>query len=84
MLPSKLKMPISEKRINGFYFMPPSPGAWIGQTIPDQEFDGEILWTPLRKPVSETILSLMTSAGSNSKTDPDFDMQREKQVPTWG
>ena len=77
-------MPASDKKINGFYFMPPSLGAWIGQTIPDQEFDGEIPWTPLRKPISETVFSLMTSAGINMKTDPDFDMQREKEEPTWG
>ena len=77
-------MPASYKKINGFYFMPPSLSAWIGQTIPDQEFDGEIPWTPLRKPISETVFSLMTSAGINMKTDPDFDMQREKEEPTWG
>ena len=26
-------MPASAKKINGFYFMPPSLSAWIGQTI---------------------------------------------------
>ena len=77
-------MPASAGKVNGFYFMPPSLSAWIGQTIPDQDFDGDIPWTPLKKPVSETVFSLMTSAGINLQTDPDFDMQREKQEPTWG
>lgn len=77
-------MSVSAKKVNGFYFMPPSLSAWIGQTIPDKEFDGQIPWTPLKKPVSETIFSLMTSAGISMKTDPDFDMQREKQEPAWG
>lgn len=77
-------MPVSAKRVNGFYFMPPSLSAWIGQTIPDKDFNGKIPWSPLKKPVSETVFSLMTSAGINMKTDPDFDMQREKKEPTWG
>ena len=77
-------MSLSTKTVNGFYFMPPSLSAWIGQTIPDHEFDGEIPWTPLKKPVSETVFSLMTSAGINMIADPDFDMQREKEEPTWG
>jgi D-proline reductase (dithiol) PrdB len=77
-------MPLSAKKVNGFYFMPPSLGAWIGQTIPDTDFEEDIPWTPLKKPISETVFSLMTSAGINMKTDPDFDMEREKQEPTWG
>ncbi|RLC06228.1 MAG: hypothetical protein DRH90_03905 [Deltaproteobacteria bacterium] len=77
-------MPVSIKKVNGFYFMPPSLSAWIGQTIPENIFEGAIPWTPLKKPVSEAVFSLMTSAGISMKTDPDFDMEREKQEPTWG
>ena len=77
-------MPASAGKVNGFYFMPPSLSAWIGQTIPEEDFDGYIPWTPLKKPVSETVFSLMTSAGINMQTDPDFDIQREKREPTWG
>jgi len=64
--------------------MPPSLSAWIGQTIPEQDFEGEIPWTPLKKPLSKTVFALMTSAGINMKTDPDFDMAREKREPAWG
>jgi len=73
-----------EKVVNGFHFMPPSLSAWIGKSIPEKEFDGHIPWTPLKKPLSETTFSLMTSAGINMNTDPDFNMDRERQEPAWG
>ena len=75
---------MTEKVVDGFHFMPPSLGAWIGKSIPANEFEGEIPWTPLKKPLSETVFALMTSAGINMKADPDFDMDRERQEPTWG
>lgn len=70
--------------VDGFIFMPPSLSAWIGQTIPKEEYGDSIPWAPLKKPLSETKFSLMTSAGINMKIDPPFDMEREKQEPTWG
>ena len=46
-------MPEPEKHVNGFHFMPPSLSAWIGNTIPDSEYEDWIPWTPLKKPLSE-------------------------------
>ena len=74
----------SEKVVNGFYFMPPSLGAWIGRDIPAEPFDGHIPWTPLQKPINETTFALMTSAGISMRTDPPFDVEREKREPEWG
>jgi D-proline reductase (dithiol) PrdB len=80
------KAVMSEKKkvVDGFRFMPPALRAWIGQGIPAEPFSGVIPWTPLCKPVRETTFSLMTSAGISMKTDPPFDMEREKREPTWG
>ena len=77
-------MSTTAKVVNGFYFMPPSLAAWIGKTIPQNEFDGPIPWTPLNKPLSETVFSLMTTAGISMKEDTVFDMEREKREPLWG
>jgi D-proline reductase (dithiol) PrdB len=77
-------MTTERKTVNGFVFMPPSLGAWIGQGIPAEPFSGSIPWTPMRGPCSETTFSLMTSAGISMKTDLPFDMEREKREPTWG
>jgi len=74
----------TNRTVDGLCFMPPSLGAWIANTIPDREYEGEIPWTPLEKPLSETVFSLMTSAGINMKGDPAFDMEREKKEPMWG
>lgn len=70
--------------VDGFRFMPPSLGAWIGKDIPEHEFQGEIPWVPLKQSISETRFALMTSAGINMKGDTPFDMEREKREPAWG
>lgn len=70
--------------VDGFYFMPPSLSAWIGKDIPKEDYTGTIPWAPITKPLSELRFSLMTSAGINMKTDPPFDMEREKREPMWG
>jgi len=73
-----------EKRIDGFRFLPPGLRAWIRRFISEREFEGPIPWTPVRKQLSEMTFSLITSAGISLKTDPPFDMEREKKEPTWG
>ena len=78
-----IQMDKTEKVVNGFRFLPPSLGAWIAKDIPAQPFNGDIPWTALKKPISETTFTLMTSAGINMKTDPPFDVAREKREPAW-
>jgi D-proline reductase (dithiol) PrdB len=72
------------KIVDGFHFMPPSLRAWIAKDIPADEFSGHIPWTALKKPLSQTTFSLVTSAGINLKDDPPFDVEREKREPAWG
>ncbi|MGD1975584.1 MAG: glycine/sarcosine/betaine reductase selenoprotein B family protein [Desulfobacterales bacterium] len=74
----------TEKAVNGFRFLPPSLGAWIAKDIPVQPFKGDIPWTPLKKPIRKTSFALMTSAGISMKSDPPFDVAREKREPAWG
>ena len=77
-------MQATEKTVDGFRFLPPSLAAWINSLIPEQGFKGSIPFTPLSKPLSEATLALVTSAGISLKTDPPFDMEREKKEGTWG
>ena len=74
----------SEKQVDGFRFMPPSLSAWIGKDIPDQPYSGEIPWKPLGRPLEETAFTLVTTAGISMKSDPPFDLEREKREPGWG
>jgi D-proline reductase (dithiol) PrdB len=73
-----------EKIVDGFRFVPPALRAWLSQEVPTDPFTGYIPWTSLKKPVSKTTFSLMTSAGIHLNSDPPFDMEREKREPTWG
>jgi D-proline reductase (dithiol) PrdB len=72
------------KKVDGFRFLPPGLAAWVRKFIPDEEFRGSIPWTPMVKPLSQTTIALVTSAGISLKTDPPFDMEREKKEATWG
>ena len=72
------------KKVDGFRFLPPGLKAWIRTFIPDEEFQGFIPWTPLSKPLRRTTVALVTTAGISLRTDPPFDMDREKREPLWG
>ncbi len=72
------------KIVDGFRFMPPSLSAWIRKDIPDQPYSGKIPWTALDKSIKETTFTLITTAGISMKSDPAFDMAREKKEPAWG
>lgn len=72
------------KIVDGFRFLPPGLKAWMKTFIPDEDFKGTIPWTPMSKPLNQTTLALVTSAGISLKTDPPFDMEREKKDPLWG
>ncbi len=74
----------NNKTVDGFRFMSPSLRSWLSNGIPEKQFSCHIPWTPMEKSSSRTTFSLMTSAGISMKTDPAFDMEREKQEPTWG
>ncbi len=73
-----------ERRVDGFRFLPPGLKAWVNTFIPEEEYQGYIPWTPLAKPLGQTTLALVTSAGISLKTDPPFDMEREKKEAIWG
>ncbi len=73
-----------KKVVDGFRFLPPGLRAWVKTFIPEDNFKGYIPWTPLSKPLNQITLGLVTSAGISLKSDPPFDMEREKREPLWG
>ena len=44
----------------------------------------EIPWTPLRRPLSESTVAVVSSAGLALKTDRPFDQNGERKNPWWG
>jgi D-proline reductase (dithiol) PrdB len=77
-------MEFSEKKVDGYRFLPPGLAAWVRTFIPEGDFEGSIPWTPVKKPLNRANVALVTSAGISLKTDPPFDMEREKREPLWG
>jgi D-proline reductase (dithiol) PrdB len=73
-----------EKTVDGFRFLPPRLAAWTRRSIPEGDFEGFVPWTPLPKPLHQAAIALVTSAGISLKSDPPFDMEREKKEPLWG
>jgi D-proline reductase (dithiol) PrdB len=77
-------MELEKKVVDGFRFLPPGLKAWVRTFIPEEDFKGRIPWTPMLKHLSLTTIALVTSAGISLKSDPPFDMEREKREPLWG
>jgi hypothetical protein len=44
----------------------------------------EIPWTPISKPLEESTVALVSSAGLALKTDQPFDQEGERHNPWWG
>jgi len=56
----------------------------LGSQIPDEPSHPPIPWAPLRKPLSEARVALVSTAGLSMKGDAPFDMEYERQHPTRG
>jgi D-proline reductase (dithiol) PrdB len=53
--------------------------SWIRREHPRP-----IPWAPLKRPLSECTVALVSTAGISCKQDPAFDIEGEKQNPWWG
>jgi len=53
--------------------------TWIGL-----EPQRDIPWTPLKKPLKESTIALLSSAGLALKSDQPFNQEGERQNPWWG
>lgn len=44
----------------------------------------DIPWTPVTKPLTESRISVVSTAGLSMQGDEPFDMETERKRPTWG
>jgi D-proline reductase (dithiol) PrdB len=56
----------------------------LSNAIPDEPAYDSIPWSPVSKPLSESKVALLTTAGVSMKDDTPFDMEYERQNPTRG
>ncbi len=52
--------------------------------IPDEPAYADIPWTPVTKPLSQSKVALLSTAGLSMKDDAPFDMEMERQNPAIG
>jgi len=53
--------------------------AWVGREQPRP-----IPWAPLRRPLAQSTVALVSSAGIALNGDTPFDQERERRNPWWG
>lgn len=69
--------------VDSFKFLPRLLATFYQMTEKEPELP--IPWTPLPKRPEECTFGLVTSGGYYCPaTDPPFDLEREKEEPTWG
>ena len=56
----------------------------LSSRIPDQPTHDPIPWTPVAKPLASSKVALLSTSGLSMKGDAPFDMEGERQRPTWG
>jgi hypothetical protein len=56
----------------------------LSSQIPDEPSHPPIPWTPVVKPLSQSRVALLSSAGLSQAGDEPFDMEGERKRPTWG
>jgi D-proline reductase (dithiol) PrdB len=57
---------------------------WIVDQIAEKPGYGEIPWTAPSKPLAESKVALLSTAGLSMVGDPPFDMEEERRQPLWG
>ena len=57
--------------------------SWIGLEMQHERL-AEIAWTPLSRPLADSTVALISSAGLALKRDRPFDQEGERQNPWWG
>jgi D-proline reductase (dithiol) PrdB len=69
--------------VDSYKWLPPTLKAYFANMqVPP--YDG-VPWTPLRKPLSESRIALVTTAGICMRgVEPTFDYNREWEHPMWG
>ena len=71
------------KTVDSYKFISGITRRMIKQWI-KQESPRSIPWTPLRKPLAECTVAMLSSAGIALKSDRPFDQDGERQNPWWG
>lgn len=56
----------------------------LSSRIPEQPAYAGIPWAPVKTPLARARVALLSTAGLSMQGDEPFDMETERQRPTWG
>jgi D-proline reductase (dithiol) PrdB len=73
----------TRKRVDSYRFLN-RPAKMLVRSWISHERPRSILWTPLKKPLSECIIALVSTAGISCNQDRPFDTEGERRNPWWG
>jgi D-proline reductase (dithiol) PrdB len=74
----------SVREVDPWRFLEPSAAKTTAARIAKQPPHPPIPWTAVSKPLSESKVALLTTAGISMKGAPPFDLDSERRHPTWG
>ena len=67
-----------------YRFLEPALAELLRANVMYEEATAEIPWAPVSKPLAESRISLVSTAGLSMKGDEPFDMDGERRRPSWG
>ena len=75
---------MSEHTVDPWRFTGSLLKRMLGGQIPAEPTHPPIPWTPVSRPLAESRVALLSTAGLSMKGDPPFDMEFERQNPLKG
>ena len=70
--------------IDGYRFLDPATRRVLRAWQDREPVPSTIPWTPLRRPLGEARVALISTAGIARRDDVPFDQARERENPWWG
>lgn len=71
------------RAVDSFRFLNAGSGLVIRSLI-ERAPGGPVPWTPLRRPLVEATVALVSTAGLSMRSDLPFDVEGERRNPWWG
>ena len=75
---------VAARRVDPWRFAGSFLAKMLGGQIPDEPSHDPVPWASVRKPLSESKVALLSTAGLSMRGDEPFDMEYERQNPTRG
>jgi len=76
--------PVADREVDSWRFAGSFLADMLSKAIPEQPAYESIPWTPVSKPLAESKVALLTTAGISMKDDEPFDMEFERRNPLRG